>query len=160
MDLYQKGGNLDFESLPMVTRHVLWNTDAPGGNKVKLWQKSLSPTFWPHPKGLVMSVKCEQPLDELTVQVWLLYDHPNIKYCTFFYKQDGITDRQTDGWTIQTLDAPADLSGQAGGIKIKDKHYIKMMNKRPKGPHIVHLSTMCHLFDGLARAASYFSNQP
>ena len=27
----------------------LWNTDAPGGNKVKIWQKSLSPTFWPHP---------------------------------------------------------------------------------------------------------------
>ena len=27
----------------------LWNTDAPGGNKVKLWQKSLSPTFWPAP---------------------------------------------------------------------------------------------------------------
>ena len=37
---------------------------------------------------------------------------------------------------------------------------ILLTNKRPKGPHIVHLSTMCHLFDGLARAASYFSNQP
>ena len=24
----------------------LWNTDASGGNKVKIWQKSLSPTFW------------------------------------------------------------------------------------------------------------------
>ena len=50
----------------------LWNTDAPGGNKVQLWQKSLSPTFWPRPtpQGRVMSVKCEQPLDELTVQVW------------------------------------------------------------------------------------------
>ena len=24
----------------------------------------------PHPQGRVMSVKCEQPLDELTVQVW------------------------------------------------------------------------------------------
>ena len=29
-------------------------------------------------------------------------------------------------------------------------------NKRPKGPHIVHLSTMCHLFDRLARAAILF----
>ena len=50
----------------------LWNTDAPGGNKVQLWQKSKSPTFWPcpTPQGRVMSVKCEQPLDELTVQVW------------------------------------------------------------------------------------------
>ena len=32
----------------------LWNTHAPGGNKVKIWQKSLSPTFWPHstPRGM------------------------------------------------------------------------------------------------------------
>ena len=29
-------------------------------------------------------------------------------------------------------------------------------NKRPKGPHIVHLSTMCHLFGGLARVAILF----
>ena len=28
-------------------------------------------------------------------------------------------------------------------------------NKRPKGPHIVHLSTMCHLFDRSARAAIF-----
>ena len=27
----------------------LWNTDATGSNKVKIWQKSLSPTFWPCP---------------------------------------------------------------------------------------------------------------
>ena len=33
----------------------------------------------PIPQGYVMSLKCEQPLDELTVQVWLLYDHPNFK---------------------------------------------------------------------------------
>ena len=26
----------------------LWNMDAPGVNEVKIWQKSLSPTFWPH----------------------------------------------------------------------------------------------------------------
>ena len=29
-------------------------------------------------------------------------------------------------------------------------------NKRPKGPHIVHLSTMCHLFEESARAAILF----
>ena len=49
-----------------------------------------------------MSVKCEQPLDKLTVQVWLLYDHPNFKYCTLNVSgtelwTDGQTDRQTDG---------------------------------------------------------------
>ena len=37
----------------------------------------------PHPQGHVMLVECEQPLDELTVQVWLLYNQPNFKYCTF-----------------------------------------------------------------------------
>ena len=40
----------------------------------------------PHPQGHVMSVKCEQPLDELTVQVWLLYDHRNFKYSTLFIR--------------------------------------------------------------------------
>ena len=56
------------------------NTDAPGGNKVKLWQKSPKSyiSTLPHPQGHVISVKCEQPLDELTVKVWLLYDHPNL----------------------------------------------------------------------------------
>ena len=51
-----------------------------------------------------MSVKCEEPIDELTVQVWLLYDHQNFKYCTLFVsgtelRTDGQTDRQTDGRT-------------------------------------------------------------
>ena len=32
----------------------------------------------PIPQGHEMSLKCEQPL------VWLLYDHPNFKYCTLF----------------------------------------------------------------------------
>ena len=59
-------------NLPHVELDMcLWNMDAPGGNKVKLWQKSLSPTFWPAPpQGHGMSVKCEEPVDEATVQVW------------------------------------------------------------------------------------------
>ena len=69
----------------------------------------------PHPQGYVMSVKCEEPIDELTVQVWLVYYHPNFKYCTLFLsgtelRTDGQTNKQTDGrtdrWTIQLLDAP------------------------------------------------------
>ena len=32
-----------------MNKTCLWNTDAPGGNKVKIWQKYLSPTFWPRP---------------------------------------------------------------------------------------------------------------
>ena len=50
----------------------------------------------PHPQGHVMSVKCEQSLDELTFQVWLLYDHPNFKYCTLFISG---TELRTDGQT-------------------------------------------------------------
>ena len=57
----------------------------------------------PYPKEDEMSVKCEQPLDELTVQVWLLYDHPNFKYCTLYVRG---TELRTNGQTIQTLDAP------------------------------------------------------
>ena len=53
----------------------------------------------PHSQGHVMSGKCVQPLDELTVQVWLLYDHLNFKYCTFSVRRimDKQTHRQTDG---------------------------------------------------------------
>ena len=36
----------------------------------------------PHLQGHGMSVKCEEPLDELTVQVWLLSLHPNFDYWT------------------------------------------------------------------------------
>ena len=61
----------------------LRNTDAPNGNKVKIWQNLEVPHFDPAPpQGHMMSGECEQPLDELTVQVWLLYDHPNFKYWT------------------------------------------------------------------------------
>ena len=49
----------------------------------------------PHPKGHVMSGKCEQPLDELTVQVWLLYDKPNFKYCTLSVSG---TELRTEKW--------------------------------------------------------------
>ena len=50
-----------------------------------------------------MSVKCEEPIDELTVQVWLLYPHPNFSYCTLFVRG---TELRTDRRTIRLLDAP------------------------------------------------------
>ena len=95
----------------------LWNMDAPHGNKVKLWQKFLSPTFLPRPapKGHMISVKCEQPLDELTVQVWLLYHHPNFKYCTLFI--DG-TELRTDRRTIDPNTRCPQQTFQPRGIKI------------------------------------------
>ena len=51
----------------------------------------------PHPQGQVMLVKCEEPIDEFTVQVWLLYHHPNFKYCTLLVA--GRHYGQTDGRT-------------------------------------------------------------
>ena len=35
-------------------------------------------------QGHLMSVKCEEPIDELAVQVWLLFRQPIFKYCTLF----------------------------------------------------------------------------
>ena len=102
----------------------------PDGNVVKIWQKSLCPTFWPYPtQGHVMSVKCEKPIDELTVQVWLLYHHPNFKYCTLFVsgielRTDRQTARQTDGQTERTDDPITRCprwTFQARGIKISAK---------------------------------------
>ena len=86
--------------IPAKIMMCLWNTDAPGGNfktrhvfvkhgcprrqqsqNMAKISKSyiLTP---PQSQGHVTSGKCEQPLDELTVQLWLLYYHPNFKYCT------------------------------------------------------------------------------
>ena len=93
-------------SLHMATRHVFvkhgCHRRQQSQNMAKISKSYiLTP---PHPKRHGMSVKCEKPIDELTVQVWLLYDHQNFKYCTLFVsgtelRTNGQTDRQTDGWT-------------------------------------------------------------
>ena len=101
----------------------LWNTDAPGGNKVKLWQKSKSYIFIPpHHQGHVVSVKSEIPLGGLTVQVWLLYDHPNLKYCTLLISGTELrTEGRTNGQTNRRTDDPNTRcprwTFKAGGIK-------------------------------------------
>ena len=64
-----------------------------------------------------MSVKCEQPLDEPTVQVWLLYLHPNFNYWTFFVSGTELgTDEQTDGRTDDPITRCPRRTFQAGGI--------------------------------------------
>ena len=69
----------------------------------------------PNPQWYVMPVKYEQPLDELTVQVWLLYDRPNFRYCTLLISG-------TELWTYKRTDNPNTRcprrTFQDGGIKI------------------------------------------
>ena len=82
------------------TRHVFVKHGCPqrqqSQNMAKIC-KSYILTL-PNPQGQVMSEKCEEPIDELTVHVWLLYHHPNFKYCTLFVSGTELqTNGQTDG---------------------------------------------------------------
>ena len=114
-----------FTTFQRVTRHVFVKHGCPRRqqchNMAKICKSYiLTP---PHPQGHVMSETYEEPIDELTVQVWLLYHHPNFKYCTLFVsgtelrtdkwtdkqtngQTNGQTNRQTDRRTIRSLDAP------------------------------------------------------
>ena len=79
----------------------LWNTDALGGQQSKTMAKIcksyiLTP---PHPQGHVMSVKCEQPLDELTVQVGYCMTTQTLNIALFISGTELRTDGQTDGWS-------------------------------------------------------------
>ena len=54
------------------------------------------------PYGHIKPVQCEQPLDQLQVQVWLLYHHSNLKIMHFVSGTELRTNRQT----IWFLDTP------------------------------------------------------
>ena len=43
----------------------------------------------------------------------------------------------------------------SGNKKLLFGYRYNFLNKRPKGPHKVHLSTMCYLFDGSARVTIF-----
>ena len=105
-EMFQNGVSSFFK-----TRHVFVKHGFPG------WQQSqnmakISKSYIltpPHPKGHVMSVKCEEPIDELTVQVWLKYHHSNFKYCTLFVSGTELqTDRRTDKWTERQTEGRSD----------------------------------------------------
>ena len=82
----------------------------------------------------MMTMKCEQPLDEYTVQGLLLYHNPNFKYFTLC-SWDGITDIQTDGKTDLQTDDPISRylrrTLPAGALKLK-KWGGKLHTKAPK----------------------------
>ena len=104
------------------TRHVFVKHGCPRRQQSQTMAK-ISKSYiltLPHPQGHVMSVKCEQPLDELTVQVWLLHDHPHFEYCTLFISGTELrTDGQTDGRTDDPNTRCPRRTFEAGGIKIR-----------------------------------------
>ena len=71
----------------------------------------------PHPQGQVISEKCDEPIGELTVQVWLLYHHHNFKYCTLFVSGTELqTNRRTNRQTDDPITRCPRRTFQAGGI--------------------------------------------
>ena len=115
----------------LETRHVFVKHGCPRRQQCQNMAK-ISKSYIltpPDPQGHRISVKCEERIDELTVQVWSLYHHPNFKYCTLFVSRtelrtDRRKDRQTDGRTDGQTDGRTDNPNtrcprrtfQAGGI--------------------------------------------
>ena len=98
------------------TRHVFVKHGCPWRQQSQNMAKNLQVLYLtsPQSQGNGMSVKCEDPIDELTVQVWLLYDHPNFNYWTLFVSG---TELQTDGWTNDPITRCPRRTFQAGGLK-------------------------------------------
>ena len=128
------------EATKYKTRHVFVKHRCPRRQQSQNIAKiSKSYTLTPHhPQGYVMSVKCEEPIDELTVQVWLVYYHSNFKYCTLFVsgtelRTDGQTNRQTDGGrrTEDPITRGPQRTFQAGCIKTIFITKLKVKVTRP-----------------------------
>ena len=66
---------------PYLTRHEFVKHGCPqrqqSQNMAKICKSYI--LIPPYPQGHLVYVKCEEPIDELTVHVWLLYHHPNFK---------------------------------------------------------------------------------
>ena len=79
----------------------------------------------PTPKGMW----CQwgvRPLDELKVQVWLLFDHQNFNYCTLYVSGKELqTDRLTNGQTDRQRMTPRCpwQTLQARGIKSSKQYH-------------------------------------
>ena len=97
-----------------LNKTCLWNTDAPAARKSNYGKNLQVLHFDPAPPPVACDVgqvwaTLRWTYSPSLVTVW----PPKLYILHFVYKRDGITDRQTNGQTIQTLDAPpADLSGQ------------------------------------------------
>ena len=111
----------------------LWNTDAPGGNKVKLGQNSLSLTFWPRPTPRGMWCQWSVSNPKMNLQSKFGYcmttQTLNNALCLLagrnYGQTNGRTDRQTDGRTDDPNTRCPRRTFQAGGIKKSTKRAIK-----------------------------------
>ena len=104
----------------------LWNTDVPGGNKVKIRQKSLRPTFWPspaQPRGMWCQWSVRNSYMNLRSKFCysIITQTLNIALC----KRDGITDRQTNGRTDDPITRCPRRTFQAGSIKIPEIRWVR-----------------------------------
>ena len=102
------------------TRHVFVKHGCPRRQQSQTMAK-ISKSYIltpPNPPGACEVSEVWQPLDELTVQVWLLYDHPNFKYCTLFISGTELrTDKRTNRQTDDPNTRCPRRTFQAGGIK-------------------------------------------
>ena len=100
-----------------ITRHVFVKHGCPRrqpSHNIAKSSKSYILTL-SHSQGHVMSVKCEEPIDEATVQVWFLYHHPNFKYFTLFVCRTELrTNRRTDRRTDDPITRCPRRTFQAG----------------------------------------------
>ena len=98
----------------------LWNTDATGSNKVKIWQKSLSPIFRPRPPPGAFDVSEVWGIHRWTYSPNLVtVSSPKLSILLFVCKRDGITHRQTDGRTNDPITICPRPTFQVGGIKTR-----------------------------------------
>ena len=89
-----------FEFICFNEIYVCETRTPPAATKSK-YGKIFRHTFWPRPTPRcihVMSLKCEQPLDEITVQYWSLHRRLNFQYCTIFINWTELVLR-ADKWT-------------------------------------------------------------
>ena len=128
-------------SVIYLTRHVLvkhgCTQQQQSQNMTKIC-KSYILTRLPHLQGQWMSAKCEKLIDELTVQVWLLYHHPNFKYCTFLKagRNYGQTNGRSDYYRdVENFFSMSDIRSD------KLRKFVRPNENMPDRIYILHNST-------------------
>ena len=99
-----------------MNRHVFLKQRCLSGNKVKIWQKSPSPTFWSRPIQPACDISEKWRTRIWTYSTSLVTVSPqNFKYCTLFVSG---TEFRTDKRTNDSITKWPRRTFNAGGIKI------------------------------------------